>query len=326
MNINLRTLLFLSLLALSSCGNYEEFKEDPNQLFQNIVPGVTITFEQVKNEVLAPRCVKCHAGYDDYQTVKGKINAITALVRIDVMPKDGPLEPGQKQLLLAWSAAGAPFDGSPAPQPQPPTPNPGPDPVPNPPTPLPPSQGLDFATVQAKVFKPHCMNCHGDFGDYTVVKTKIDIIVDKVRTNQMPMGSTLAADLKAILFDWAAQGAPQTGTGPTPNPPPTPPQPPRPIPLEPTFASLNHHVFAKKCIACHNPSGQASFLDLSSYEAISRNRNRLFDFRRPERSDLIEQLNDDERPMPPRSSSFSPVSRNEISTLIQWIRAGIPNN
>lgn len=312
-------LLGLALLLLTSCGNYEEFKEDPNQLFKGISPGETLTFERIKIEVLQPRCIKCHGNYTDYATVKGKINAITALVRIDVMPKDGPLTGPQKQLLLAWSAAGAPLNDE-GQTPQPPNPQPPQPPVP---VPVPPTQDLDFATVQAKVFKPHCINCHGDFNDYNVVKTKINVIVDKVRTNQMPLGSTLAADLKAILFDWAAQGAPQTGTGPNPNPPPPPPQP---IPLRATFESLNAHIFQKKCIACHNPSGQASFLDFSSYEAISNNRGRLFDFRRPERSDIVEAITDDERPMPPRSSSFTPVSQNELKTLIQWIRNGIPNN
>jgi mono/diheme cytochrome c family protein len=320
-------LLFI-LSFVFSCGNYEEFKEDPNSLLTGIIPGESISFERVKNEVLQPRCIKCHGDYGDYQVVKAKINAITALVRIDVMPKDGPLEAGQKQLLLAWSAAGAPQNGgvtapSPNPNPGPPQP-PAP---PRPPVPTPPSQDLDFATIQARVLRPHCMNCHGNFGDYTTVKNKIDIIVDKVRTDQMPLGSKLAADLKTILFQWAADGAPQTGTGPNPNPtPPTPGPVPVPVPLEPTFKSINFHILQKKCIACHNPNGRARFLDMSSYQAIRANQGRLFDFRRPERSDIVDEITDDEEPMPPRSSSFSPVTAQELKTLIQWIRNGIPNN
>lgn len=308
---------FLLLLLLNSCGNYEEFKEDPSSQFRGLAPGLAISFEQVKNEIFTPNCVKCHGNYNDYQVVKGKLDAIVALVRIDVMPKDGPLSNQQKNLLFSWVEAGAPLDVNQ------PTPSPNPGPVPNPPTPipLPPSQELDFATVSTKVFKPHCIACHGDFNDYTVVKTKINNILDKVRTNQMPMGSTLPADLKAILFDWAAQGAPQTGTGPTP---PTPP--PAPIPLEATYKSINAHIFSKKCIACHNPQGRASFLDFSNYQAIQAQASRLFDFRRPERSDIIEEIQDDERPMPPRSSSFEQVTQDEVNTLIQWIRLGIPNN
>ncbi|MCF8059278.1 MAG: hypothetical protein K9K67_08280 [Bacteriovoracaceae bacterium] len=307
--------MFIGLVfTLNSCGNYEEFKEDPSGAFTGLVPGNAISFAEVRDKVLGPRCFKCHGNYSDYEVVKGKVNAILGMVRADAMPKDGPLENNQKIILFSWIQSGAPRDA------QAPNPNPGPNPNPVPIPGDPPTGDLDFSKVSTSVFKPHCINCHGSFNDYSVVKSKINIIVDKVRTNQMPLGSTLAPNLKAILFDWAAAGAPQVGTGPLPVPDPIP------APLSPTYESLKTHVLSQKCIACHNPQGRARFLDFSTYEAMSAYGGRLFDFRRPERSDIIKGILDDEEPMPPLGSPFDQVTREEINVLIQWIRLGIPKN
>lgn len=102
-------LAFLILTAnLFGCGNYEEFKEDPSALFSRVAPNTSLSFETIKNQVLAPKCVKCHPGYNDYENVFSKLNQIVSEVRSDSMPKDGPLNTEDKQLLFSWIFAGAP--------------------------------------------------------------------------------------------------------------------------------------------------------------------------------------------------------------------------
>ncbi len=297
----------LTLLFLVSCGNYEEFKETYPGGTDSLLPGDDLSFQTIKDQILTPRCVSCHSNYGTYENVKSNINAIVGMVRANVMPKDGPLGDNEKSLLFAWVNAGMPLNSGSTD----PSPNPGP-------TPLPPEDRLTFSNLSQKVFSPHCIKCHGNFSDYDTVKTQINAIVNMVRTNAMPVGDTLPVDLKSLLFDWAAAGAPQDQTGPLPIP--------SPEPLAPTYKSLNKNVFQKKCIACHNPAGRASFLDLSSYEALSQARSRLFDFRRPERSEIIDEITDSEEPMPPLRSSFAQVTNEEIKTLIKWIQQGIPNN
>lgn len=326
-------LALLSITLLTGCGNYEEFKESLDGGFSAVTPDESLSFQMVKEQVLEPRCTSCHAKYGVYEDVKANINAIVGMVRANVMPKDGPLTDAQKSLLFSWVNAGMPQNSTGSTPPTNPVPNPNPNPNPNPdpgnpPMPIPPEDRLTFDNLTQKVFQPHCIRCHGSFSDYATVKNKINAIVNMVRSDAMPLGGALPNDLKTLLFEWAAAGAPQDATGPTPNPNPNPnPVPvPQPMPLEPTYKSLNQHIFAKKCVACHNPSGRAAFLDLSSYEGISKARSWLFDFRRPERSDIIDEITDDEEPMPPRGSPFERVTQAEIQTLIQWIRNGIPNN
>lgn len=100
--------LFGLALTLSGCGNYEEFKEDPSNLFTRVAPSQSVTFNQVNEQVLTPRCIQCHPGYDDYNTVSANLQKIAGSIASDRMPQNGPLEPELKNLILGWIAAGAP--------------------------------------------------------------------------------------------------------------------------------------------------------------------------------------------------------------------------
>jgi mono/diheme cytochrome c family protein len=137
------TKLALLILAatLYSCGNYEEFKEDPSALFSRVAPDTALTFEQVNNQVLTPKCVKCHPGYSDFDTVKADLDKIVSEVRSDSMPKDGPLSEQEKQLLFSWIFAGAPRGDV----------SPGPAPV---------KPGPTFDTLVQGVFGAKCIACH----------------------------------------------------------------------------------------------------------------------------------------------------------------------
>ncbi len=316
---NLIRMCILSIF-LASCGNSQEFKESIDSQFAESIKNIDIDWATVNAEVFTPRCTTCHSKYGDYEIVKANINAIVGMVRADFMPKDGPLSDTEKATLFAWVDAGLPKDNL---QKEPGQNTPTPGPVV--PVPLPTEDRLTFANLNQKVFTPQCLKCHGDFNDYSVVKSKIDAIVNMVRIGAMPMGGQLDPELKTLLFEWAAAGAPQDSTGPTPNPPtPTPIPVPTPLPLEANYESLNQHIFAKKCVACHNPSGRASFLDLSTYEAIVSNSKELFDFRRPWKSDIIDEITDDDDPMPPLSSPFEGVTRAEVRMLEKWIGNRIP--
>jgi mono/diheme cytochrome c family protein len=96
------------IIFISGCGNYEEFKEDPSTLFSRVAPSQGLTFSEIKSQVLTPKCIRCHPGYEDYQTVINNIDSIGAQVRSDRMPKDGPMGADLKGLLFSWIAAGTP--------------------------------------------------------------------------------------------------------------------------------------------------------------------------------------------------------------------------
>jgi mono/diheme cytochrome c family protein len=99
----------LSLTVLTSCGNYEEFKEDPSALFQGAAGLGELTFSQIKEEVFDAQCARCHGQeYSNYNDVIANLDAIVASVRSDRMPKDGPLSLELKQKLFTWVASGAP--------------------------------------------------------------------------------------------------------------------------------------------------------------------------------------------------------------------------
>lgn len=144
-NSTSQKVLKLALLILTvtfySCGNYEEFKEDPSALFSRVAPDTALSFEQIKSQVLTPKCVRCHPGYSDFDTVKADLEKITAAVRNDSMPKDGPLNGQEKQLLFSWIFAGAPRG----------TVSPDPTPI---------QAGPTFESLARGVFGAKCIACH----------------------------------------------------------------------------------------------------------------------------------------------------------------------
>lgn len=95
-------------------------------------------------------------------------------------------------------------------------------------------------------------------------------------------------------------------------------------PLTADWNSLSAGIFVQRCIPCHNPKGQARFLDLSTRENIIAESARLFDFENPQASYLIEVIRDPLEPMPPKTSSLKPLEEDEVQILIDWIAQGLP--
>ncbi len=183
---------------------------------------------------------------------------------------------------------------------------------------------LEFSSVQSLIFRPNCVACHGQYENYSDVKRDLPGILDSVNSNRMPKsGGPLAASLKELLQRWSEAGAPEfAGIAPTE---------PQPILLEPNWSSISQRILGPKCLLCHQPNGQAKFLDLSSREAIWNHRNglvpgapKLLDFENPEQSYLFEVIRDPTGPMPPISSRLPAITDEELAVLIEWVRRGIP--
>ena len=182
----------------------------------------------------------------------------------------------------------------------------------------------DFASVREAIFAPRCVVCHQQYSTYEGVIRELSAIQDAITSNRMPKsGGPLTSDQKNILALWVANGSPER-EGES-RPPSTPPL------LVANWDSISKGIFIPKCLACHNPQGQAKFLDLSSRQAIFDQRNRTFgdgaklvDFDQPSQSYLLLVIQDEEEPMPPNWSSVSPVTPGEIQILKEWIRLGLP--
>ncbi len=183
---------------------------------------------------------------------------------------------------------------------------------------------IDFESVRSAVFVPKCMQCHRQYGNYQNVIRELSAIQKAIQSNRMPKNDgPLSSSLRSILDSWIASGAPEKRDAPSP-PAPS-------IELEATWASISTNVVFPKCLVCHNPSGQAKFLDLSDRQVIFESRNRVFaggskllDFDAAEKSYLIQILQDDEEPMPPTSSKIERLDQNSIGVIEEWIRRGLP--
>lgn len=185
---------------------------------------------------------------------------------------------------------------------------------------------LDFATVKIAILTPHCIACHSQYNSYNGTKREISRMVSVVTNNRMPKnGPALSSNLKTLLQTWAERGAPEFA-GQDPVEPP-------PVVLTPDWNSIAENILVPKCVVCHNPQGQAKFLNLSSRQVIFEARNEIFgdnqkliDLDSPENSYLISVITDEFEPMPPPPpvSNFGRLSAEEVSVLTKWIELGLP--
>lgn len=182
----------------------------------------------------------------------------------------------------------------------------------------------DFTAVNEVVISARCVSCHQQYNSYQGVIRELSQIQAAIKSNRMPKsGGPLTDSQKAILSAWIAKGAPErTGMPSGPNPP---------TPLEPTWKSVSENIIFPKCLVCHNPRGQAKFVDLSSRQTIFDSRNRVFgngskfiDLDIPENSYLLQIVNENEEPMPPIWSNIPRITADELKTFNQWLRLGLP--
>lgn len=185
-------------------------------------------------------------------------------------------------------------------------------------------QEVSFADVSEQIFSTKCTSCHLQYENYSAVVAELGAIRSAVESNRMPKNMpALTSAQKALLFAWIDAGAPDRVDGGNTDPIGD-------TALTPTWKSLAQNVFYPKCTSCHNPNGQASFLDLSTRQAWFDGRDRdfggitLLDFDNPEESYLMEVINDPLEPMPPVWSNIPELSVQEKEVLVQWIRLGLP--
>lgn len=185
---------------------------------------------------------------------------------------------------------------------------------------------LGFASLSSSLFSPRCVQCHAQYASYAGVRLELDSILSAVASNRMPKtGGPLSTDQKQALAAWAALGAPEfPGQAPAPQ---------QPVALQPNWNSLSTNLFVPLCISCHNPNGQARFLDLSTFDAFYSAKDREFgegkklaDLASPDASYLLQVLADEIEPMPPTWSNLRQLNDEEIQVIREWIRAGLPPN
>jgi hypothetical protein len=181
---------------------------------------------------------------------------------------------------------------------------------------------LEFETVQKQVFSSSCVTCHSQYKTFEGVKREIDQIKNSIEHFRMPKNSRLSQNKRNLLLGWIAVGAPEFKNDLPGNYVPTV--------LETKWKSLSENLFVPKCVVCHNPYGQAKFLDLSTKEVVVAAQDRRFgkkkllDVASPKDSYLLEVLNDRVEPMPPILSNLPRLKDDEINLIEKWIELNLP--
>jgi hypothetical protein len=196
---------------------------------------------------------------------------------------------------------------------------------------------LDYATIHDEVLKNYCLRCHQpkddvDLTTYALVVENLKDIDKDVRSGEMPKEGSLPPDKKQMLLSWIAVGAPEFAQSPpeaTPTPIVEPSPSPSATPTEPppaiNFALIQTQIIEPKCLKCHGEGGKSDIrLDLyTTYQDPD-----IVNLEDPDSSKIIKEVSprSNGRPpsMPPRSSGITPLTPEEVETLRQWIRLGIP--
>ena len=182
------------------------------------------------------------------------------------------------------------------------------------------SSGAWYAKVQAQVFTPHCVACHGTSGNvnlesYEAIKADLDRIYQAaIVERSMPKGGNLDQESYDLLAEWIKAGAPLDS--PTPEPSPSP------DPLLPLFSSIKSHIIDVRCVACHNPTGEGKNVPMQTLGDLLNSPRDLVLPGDPDDSGLvIAIMRTDAKRMPPPKTG-GPLTDTEISTIRQWIQDG----
>lgn len=221
------------LLVVSGCRFY--YEEKLPKAPARSVELSEVSYQEVNDEVLGPRCIPCHGNsgginLESYQKVIDNLAAVERAALIDrTMPKYGALTATEYSLLAAWIRAGAPEKAKPpTPTPTPPAPNPTPTPMPIPtPEPLKPT----FLSIKENIFDRHCYDCHSPSGIASdvlfdtlegILRSPRDLVLPRnyedsglyialtrEDSKRMPPGGSLKPDEIAVIKEWIEIGAPE---------------------------------------------------------------------------------------------------------------------
>ncbi len=182
---------------------------------------------------------------------------------------------------------------------------------------------LSFSDIKDEVLTPYCVKCHGDFNNYDTVVSKQIEIMSQINNNLMPKKGPLSDNLKQVLTDWFAAGAPISAAEEQEQEQIEE----EVVELAPNWNSVYKNIIVPKCLACHNAERHKKGLDLSTREVIFENRVKLLNnFEDVDKSLIIERINDIYDPMPPYEAiDFESVTKEEVEVLKKWIEMGLPN-
>lgn len=169
-------------------------------------------------------------------------------------------------------------------------------------------QGASFAELNVAVFAPYCVRCHQHYSQFSALRREIQAIGASVNANRMPkISGPLPLRLKELLNQWILKGAPEFAD--------SAPEPSVPVSLEPNWDSISSGLFQPKCVVCHNPSGSAKFVDLSTRTGV---------LGLPDKYILLKVMSDKVEPMPPIWSSIQSVSGEDQKVVQRWIELNFP--
>jgi len=178
------------------------------------------------------------------------------------------------------------------------------------------ARDVTFSQIKGQILQNNCIQCHPGYDSYETVFSERNKIVDAVLTDRMPKNAPALNDnLKRLLVGWVRAGAPAGNIPPGSGS----------DELVATWNSISKKIVFPKCVQCHNPNGQASFMDLSTRQKFFEEREYLLNnFEDVENSYLFEILNDPEEPMPPVWSGIDRLSEEEMKVIKVWIEKGLP--
>lgn len=333
---NMITLVLLSIFSTVGC-NFKHNKVGSDLGDLGNITCEPVLFSTINQNIFVNgNCTSCHGvQFDSYEKIKTQFEALK--IWLPKMPKVKPQSPANLALFDQWVRQGFPQTvdqanlsvcGSPTPKP----PVNGGTIDPNPP----PAVVCEntYRDIADNVLTPRCVGCHGIKGgvnleSYSEVKANLKGIQSELEFDDMPPVSPLTPEQKDKLLHWIASGAPEFSSDPG-----CESKPPVVMALEPNFKSLNEKIFVNRCTVCHNsnmtaaklkstsPNHQGEGFDFSSYDKIKSYGSELFNFAQPEKSRIVRVIAKGN--MPPPSTSFKPLTLEELEVLTQWIRLGLP--
>lgn len=178
-------ILILSLILTSCAKDLGTAESEVFQIIENLEEGVT--FEQLQKQILAPKCLRCHAWVSDEEEVLKRVvpgepnsSSLYLLVENGSMPVGGPELSALEKDFVATYISGL---GKTVPD------NPD-DPVdPDDQDPTPPVQLVTFEEVKTTILVPHCIACHRGFEQ----ESGLDRYIDK----DQPFNSTLLSSVES---------------------------------------------------------------------------------------------------------------------------------
>ncbi|MBX9765876.1 MAG: hypothetical protein K2X47_01275, partial [Bdellovibrionales bacterium] len=150
-----RVALILIVLLGAGC-SYRRDKETSVKESRFNVLGVQLSYSQIKQGILQPKCLGCHSGQDlpdltSYENVIANLPKIQErVINLKTMPKKQPLEASLISALKAWIDAGAPKESA--------TPVGLPVPVPTSPEGV--RTVVTWNEVNRRLIQPYCVSCH----------------------------------------------------------------------------------------------------------------------------------------------------------------------